>query len=103
LLTIDVVAWDIRAFKKPLYTASGLTNLYPGMNAIWSPDEKYVVVGSGTPPKNGKSAGGKLCFLKREGLTVADEVEMTSCIVKVLWHTKINQVNTFISTRLSSS
>jgi hypothetical protein len=62
------------------------------MNAIWSPDEKYVVVGSGTPPANGRAAGGKLSFLKREGLTVADEMEMTSCVVKVVWHSKINQV-----------
>ncbi|PVG01931.1 transcription factor [Serendipita vermifera] len=89
-----VKTWDIRSFKKPLYTAGGLTNLYPGMNAIWSPDEKYVVVGSGTPPKGGKAAGGKLSFLKREGLTVADEIEMTSCIVKILWHSKINQIFT---------
>lgn len=89
-----VKTWDIRAFKKPLYTVGGLTSLYPGMNAIWSPDEKYVVVGSGTPPANGRAAGGKLSFLKREGLTVADEMEMTSCVVKIVWHSKVNQIFT---------
>jgi hypothetical protein len=62
------------------------------MNAIWSPDEKHVVVGSATPPANGNAAGGKLSFLKREGLTVADEVHTSSCVVKVVWHSKINQV-----------
>lgn len=90
------IAWDIRNFKKSLYSVGGLTSLYPGMNAIWSPDEKYVVVGSGTPPVNGRAAGGKLSFLKREGLTVVDEMEMTSCVVKVVWHSKINQVRFFI-------
>ncbi|KAG8805551.1 hypothetical protein FRC17_005456 [Serendipita sp. 399] len=90
-----VKTWDIRAFKKPLYTLGGLTTLYPGMNAIWSPDEKYVVVGSGTPPSaSGRPAGGKLTFLKREGLTVAEEVEMDSCVVKIVWHSKINQIFT---------
>jgi len=87
------VAWDIRSFKIPLYTVGGLTTLYPGMNAIWSPDEKYVVLGSGTPPSNGRAAGGRLSFLKREGLTVVEEMEMTSCVVKVAWHSKINQVS----------
>lgn len=62
------------------------------MTAIFSPDEKFVVAGAGTPPSGGKSAGGKLVFLKREGLTLADELEMPSCVVRVQWHSKINQV-----------
>lgn len=89
-----VKTWDIRAFKKPLYTVGGLTNLYPGMNAIWSPDEKHVVVGSGTPPVNGRAAGGRLLFLKREGLTVAEQIDMSSCVVRIVWHSKINQIFT---------
>ncbi|KAG9057341.1 hypothetical protein FS842_007254 [Serendipita sp. 407] len=90
-----VKTWDIRAFKKPLYALGGVTTMYPGMNAIWSPDEKFVVVGAGTPPSgNGSPAGGKLMFLRREGLTVADEVQMNSCVVKVIWHSKINQIFT---------
>lgn len=87
------IAWDIRAFKQPLYTVSGLTTLYPGMNAIFSPDEKHVVVGSATPPTGGKAAGGKLSILRREGLTLVEEVPMSSCVVKVVWHSKINQVS----------
>jgi hypothetical protein len=62
------------------------------MNAIWSPDEKYVLVGSGTPPANGKPAGGKLSFLSKEGLKATQEIEMTSCVVRIQWHSKINQV-----------
>ena len=56
-------AWDLRAFKKPVATRSGLATLYPGTNAIFSPDEKYIVTGSGATTKGGT---GKLHFLKRE-------------------------------------
>lgn len=81
--------WDLRAFKKPVATRSGLATLYPGTNAIFSPDEKYVVTGSGATVKGGK---GKLHFLKRDTLEVQQELDMDTSVVKVYWHSKINQI-----------
>ncbi|KZW01930.1 transcription factor [Exidia glandulosa HHB12029] len=84
-----VKTWDLRAFKKPVATRSGLSTLYPGTNAILSPDEKYIVTGSGATLKGG---AGKLHFLKRDTLEVVQELEMLTSVVKVYWHSKINQL-----------
>jgi hypothetical protein len=81
--------WDVRAFKKPLAAHEGLTSLYPQTNAIFSPDEKYVLTGSGATAKGRR---GKLVFLKRDTFEVVQEMEMESTVVKVVWHSKINQV-----------
>jgi len=82
--------WDLRSFKKPLSTRSGLGTLYPGTNAIFSPDDKYVVSGASATSKGGK---GKLMVLNKGDLNeVVRELEVDSTPVKVLWHSKINQV-----------
>lgn len=88
---IDTV-WDLRAFKKPLATRSNVLTLYPTTNAIFSPDNKYVVTGAGATAKGGK---GKLLFLRREDLEAEKEVEMDATPVVVQWHPKINQVRLF--------
>jgi hypothetical protein len=79
----------LRAFKKPLASKSGLTTLYPHTNAMFSPDEKYIITGSGSASKGGK---GQLLFLEREGFGVAKSLEVNATPVKVFWHSKINQV-----------
>lgn len=90
LISLNLLVWDIRSFRKPVATRSGITTLYPGTNAIFSPDEKFVVTGAGATTKGGK---GKLLFLKRDTLETVKELEMDSTPVKVLWHPRINQVN----------
>ena len=82
--------WDLRAFKKPLATHTGLTTLYPGTNAIFSPDDKYVVTGAGATTKGGK---GRVMFLKKDNLEVEKELAIEATPVKVFWHPKINQVS----------
>ncbi|KAF8446270.1 hypothetical protein L210DRAFT_3619972 [Boletus edulis BED1] len=89
-----VKLWDIRSFKRPVAMRSETTTLYPGTNAVFSPDEKYVVTGIGTTSKGGQ---GRLLFLNRTDLSVVKEVEMESTPVKVIWHSKINQIVTGLS------
>jgi WD repeat-containing protein 70 len=82
--------WDLRSFKKPLSSRSGLGTLYPGTNAIFSPDDKYVISGAAATSKGGK---GKLMILNKGDLSeVVRELVVDSTPVKVLWHSKINQV-----------
>lgn len=88
-LNHHVLVWDVRAFKKPLAIHSGVTTLYPQTNAIFSPDEKYIVTGSGATIKGQR---GKLIFLKRDTLEVERQVDMDNTVVRVVWHSKINQV-----------
>jgi len=84
--------WDTRSFRKPLLvSASPLPSLYPEQNAIFSPDEKHIVVVCSQTSKGGR---GRLVFLKRDTL---EEVQSVWCgegegIVKVVWHSKINQI-----------
>lgn len=85
----DLSVWDLRAFKKPLATRSNVLTLYPTTNAIFSPDNKYVVTGAGATTKGGK---GRLLFLRKEDLEVEKEIEMEATPVVVHWHPKINQV-----------
>ncbi|KAF8078376.1 transcription factor [Lyophyllum atratum] len=89
-----VKLWDLRAFKKPLATRSDLTTLYPNTNAMFSPDDKYVVTGSGATSKGGK---GKLMFLEKNSLEIIKALEVDSTPVKVFWHSKINQIVTGLS------
>jgi WD repeat-containing protein 70 len=89
--------WDLRAFKKPLVTRSGLATLYPTTNAIFSPNDRYVLTGAGATAKGGK---GRLMFLEKDTLESVKELEVDTTPVKVLWHSKINQVSvTFLSSR----
>lgn len=81
--------WDLRAFKKPLAVHSGLGTLYPSTNAVFSPDDKYVLTGAGAAAKGGQ---GRLVILAKEGLEEVKSLAVDTTPVKVAWHSKINQV-----------
>ena len=70
-----------------------MTTLYPQTNAIFSPDDKYVVTGVGTSSRGGP---GKLLFMSKNSLEVVKELVVDSSPVKVVWHSKINQVSWII-------
>ncbi|KAG8220102.1 transcription factor [Butyriboletus roseoflavus] len=89
-----VKLWDIRSFKKPVVMRSETTTLYPGTNAVFSPDEKYVLTGVGATSKGGR---GQLSIFSRTDLSVVKELETESTPVKVVWHSKINQIVTGLS------
>ncbi|KAI0038900.1 transcription factor [Auriscalpium vulgare] len=84
-----VKLWDLRAFKKPLAERVGALTLYPTTNAIFSPDNKYIVTGVGA---SGKGEKGSLLFLRRDDLEVEKQLEVDSTPVVVQWHPKINQL-----------
>lgn len=81
--------WDLRSFKKPLAVHSGLGTLYPNTNAVFSPDDKYVITGASATAKGGQ---GRLVILKKDGLEEVKSLAVDATPVKVAWHTKINQV-----------
>ena len=82
--------WDLRSFKKPVAVHSGLTTLYPNTNAVFSPDDKYVVTGAAASDKGGT---GRLLFMKKDTLEEVKSLVVDATPVKVAWHTKINQVS----------
>lgn len=88
--TTHSAVWDVRNFRRPVVTKEGITTLYPGTNAIFSPDEKYILTGTGIAEKGMK---GQLLILRRDDLEKVAGVELDSTVVKVLWHSRINQVS----------
>ncbi|CAE6520445.1 unnamed protein product [Rhizoctonia solani] len=92
-----VKLWDTRSFKKPVTTATDVPTLYPGTSAIFSPDEKYIVTGAAAVP--GRQPG-RLLFMRRDGASGENELKPARSVVlgekvsavKVVWHSKINQV-----------
>jgi hypothetical protein len=84
--------WDMRAFKKPVGIVSDLPSLFEEANAIFSPDNKHII--TGTCVKKGQGEG-RLCFFDRAapGLSKArDDVMIQGSVIRVLWHSRINQV-----------
>jgi len=77
-----------------------MMTLYPQTNAIFSPDDKYVVTGVGATSKGGH---GKLLFMSKDSLEVVQELVVDSSPVKVVWHSKINQVGRSILSRVWGS
>lgn len=101
--------WDVKSFKKPLFTATDLPSLNPETNLVFSPDDQFVVTGTagskagilagGSEESKARDlekqgvTGGRLVFLEREGLRVAKAITISDAsVVKVLWHARINQV-----------
>jgi WD40 repeat protein len=95
---LDTV-WDIRAFKKPLAVREDLPALYTNTNAIFSPDDKHVLTGASSTTKGGQ---GRLVFMKKEGLEIVQELPVKSTPIRVLWHSKINQVH-LLASNISTS
>ncbi|RPD63153.1 transcription factor [Lentinus tigrinus ALCF2SS1-6] len=89
-----VKLWDLRSFKKPLLVRSGLATLYPHTNAIFSPDNRYIVTGASATTKGGK---GHLLFMRKDTLEMVKDLEVDTTPVKVYWHSKINQIVTGLS------
>ncbi|SRR6266702_204218 len=94
MFTIFLV-WDIRSIKRPVATRSEVPTLYPSTNAIFSPDNKYVVTGAGGTEKGNY---GGLLFMSRESLEVVKQLDVGATPVVVQWHPKINQVRSSLST-----
>lgn len=73
--------WDTRAFKKPIAVREGLPVGYPRTNAVFSPDDKYVVTGC-SPTAGGGAPS--LVFMKKENLEIVKRLQVDSTPVKVM-------------------
>ncbi|CAG8488482.1 2266_t:CDS:10 [Acaulospora morrowiae] len=88
----SVKVWDIRNFKSPVAQAKDLITFNPETNVIFSPDEKMII--TGTAVKKGEGYG-KLVMMDRESLEIVRTMSITqSSVIRVLWHSRINQVIT---------
>ena len=86
-----VKLWDTRQFKQPLATREGLVSSYLEQNIIFSPDNRYLLLGTDAPA----SQPGLLYILSSSDLstTQAMPIGSGSCI-RVHWNSKLNQIFT---------
>lgn len=91
--------WDSRKIRKPIAVAENLDNLYSETNVIFSPDDKWVV--TGLPGRQGTK--GCIVFLNSETLVEERRVAIAEgTVVRVLWHSRINQVSPIMSSSRSA-
>ncbi|CAG8770743.1 41787_t:CDS:10, partial [Gigaspora margarita] len=87
-----VKVWDVRNFKSAVAQAKELTSFNAETNVTFSPDERMIITGTAT--KKGEGYG-KLVMMDRESLEIVRTMSITkSSVIRVLWHSRINQVVT---------
>ncbi|CAG8571241.1 21880_t:CDS:10, partial [Racocetra persica] len=87
-----VKVWDVRNFKNAVAQAKGLTTFNAETNVIFSPDERLIITGTAT--KKGEGYG-KLVMMDRNSLEIVRTMSITqSSVIRVLWHSRINQIVT---------
>ncbi|WVN88961.1 uncharacterized protein L203_104176 [Cryptococcus depauperatus CBS 7841] len=90
-----VKLWDIRQIRKSIAVASDLKNDYPDTNIVFSPDDKQILSGTSVP----KGQKGSVVFLNSATLEEERRVIIgEGSVVRVLWHSKINQIFASLST-----
>ncbi|KAG5437711.1 hypothetical protein PCK2_000990, partial [Pneumocystis canis] len=83
--------WDIRKFKEPLNVRNQLYNHYPETNIVFSPNDEYILTGTSMITETKDT--GRLIILRAHNLETVKELSIDdSAVIRVLWHTKINQI-----------
>lgn len=79
----------MRNFNEPLSVALGLDTFYEEANAIFSPNEKYILTGTSVKKNIGN---GKLVVLDRHTLKRVEEFDVPNSAIRILWPAKLNQI-----------
>ena len=99
-----MIVWDIRSIRTPVAVASDLANIYSETNLAFSPDDKSIITGLPAPRlppgEDGvaKKGMGSMVFLDATNLQEQRRVQVgQGSVVRVLWHSRINQVRPVFS------
>jgi WD repeat-containing protein 70 len=82
--------WDVRKFKTPIASVSGLPTLFSNTQCCFSPDEKLVL--TGISPATKESTSGAVAIFNKNDLTLVKKLGVPGSAVAVTWHSKINQI-----------
>lgn len=82
--------WDLRSFKTPIHTFSGLFSRYEQTDCSFSPDDSMVFTVESLERGQKK---GKLMFYNAKTFESVSQIEVTdSHVIKAVWHAKLNQM-----------
>eukprot|EP01135_Chromosphaera_perkinsii_P010825 Nk52_evm20s2241 gene=Nk52_evmTU20s2241 len=83
--------WDVRKFREPVASVSGLENVFAMTDCVFSPNEKIVVTGTSARVNSGQS--GCLKFFDAKDLSEVRSIDVTKgSVVSCLWNRKLNQI-----------
>jgi hypothetical protein len=82
--------WDLRKFKSPIASVSGLPTLFSNTQCCFSPDEKLVL--TGVSPATKDSPSGAVAIYNKKDLSLVKRLGVPGSAVAVTWHPKINQI-----------
>ena len=85
--------WDPKNLKEPLAVATGIANMYQETGVTFSPDGKWVLVGTNVNPRD-EDATGEILFLSGTDLSIQRRVPIAkgASVLRVAWHSRINQI-----------
>lgn len=81
--------WDLRSFKAPQHVVSGLSNLQPNTNVVFSPDDQLVLTGT-SAGRDG--TGGSVVIFDRAQGNMVRRLGTSGTVVALRWSPKINQI-----------
>jgi WD40 repeat protein len=84
--------WDLRNFKSPLKTFTGLPTNYSTTNVAFSPDERLVMTGTAAEDPRNDAGGGTVVFVDVKEQRVVRALGMPAHAAAVKWHDRINQI-----------
>jgi hypothetical protein len=83
--------FNVKSMRKPLAVSPDLENRYPDTSLTYSPDGRSIL--TGLPPA-APGEKGSIIFLDAEDLKEQRRTPVgEGTVVRVLWHSRINQVS----------
>lgn len=82
--------WDLRKLKDPLKVSDGLKTLYSNSDCIYSPNDKFILVGVSGDNKN---EPGSVEVLDGDDLSAKTSINADEgAVIRCRWHPKINHI-----------
>ena len=83
--------FNVKSMRKPLAVSPDLENRYPDTSLTYSPDGRSILTGL---PPSAPGEKGSIVFLDAEDLREQRQTPVgEGTVVRVLWHSRINQVS----------
>jgi hypothetical protein len=81
--------WDLRNFTNPVGDIKDLSCFHEESNAIYSPNERYILTGTSSP-RNIGTASIKIYDMKT--MELVDDIQTPTSCVRLAWHPQLNQL-----------
>lgn len=80
--------WDLRKFTEPVGMANDLYIFHEEANAIYSPNERFIVAGTA----GRKGGSGKIVVYEKNTMELVKQVDCDASVVKLMWPSQLNQL-----------